>query len=65
MNRDGGIVPHWQGVLDNQGRIVVAICFNSDLGDSWEFADDPSYDEKFSALGIRIAVNYIAYAMTH
>ena len=65
MNRDGGIIPHWQGVFDDQGRVVVAICFNSDLGDSWEFADDPNYPEKYSALGIRMGVNYVVYALTH
>jgi hypothetical protein len=36
-----------------------------DLGVSWENADDPRYPEKFSALGIRIGVDYIIYAMTH
>jgi hypothetical protein len=56
---------HWRGIYDDKGRVMVAICFNMDLGDSWEWADDPRYDEKFSALGIRIAVNYVAYAMTH
>jgi hypothetical protein len=35
-----------------------------DLGDSWEHADNPQYPEKFSALGIRIGVNYVVYAMT-
>ena len=30
-----------------------------------DFADDPTYDERYSALGIRIAVNYITYGMTH
>jgi hypothetical protein len=55
----------WRGVRDEKGRIMVAICHNMDLGDSWEHADDPEYPEKFSALGIRIAVNYITYAMTH
>jgi hypothetical protein len=44
---------------------MVAICANMDLGDSWEWADYPRYDEKFSALGIRIGVNYVVYAMTH
>ncbi len=44
---------------------MVAISCNSDLGDSWEWADDPSYPEKYSALGIRIGVNYVMYAMTH
>jgi Domain of unknown function (DUF4159) len=39
--------------------------FNSDIGDSWEWADDPHYLEKFSALGIRIGVNYIVYSMSH
>lgn len=56
---------HWRGIYDDKGRVMVAICFNMDLGDSWEWADDPRYDEKFSALGIRIAVNYVTYAMTH
>jgi Domain of unknown function (DUF4159) len=55
----------WRGVVDKSGRILVGITFDSDLGDSWEFADDPRYDERFSALGMRIGVNYIIYAMTH
>ena len=46
-------------------RLMVAICHNMDLGDSWENADDPKYPERFSALGIRIGVDYIIYAMTH
>jgi hypothetical protein len=45
--------------------VAVAIVANSDLGDSWEWADDPSYPEKWSGLGIRIAVNYISYALSH
>ena len=56
---------HWRGIYDDKGRIMIAISFNSDVGDSWEWADDPWYPEKFSALGIRIGVNYIVYAMTH
>ena len=60
-----GYTPAWRGVYDDKGRLMVAICHNMDLGDSWEHADDPEYPEKFSALGIRIAVNYIHYAMTH
>jgi len=60
-----GTVAHWLGVYDDQGRVMVAISFNSDIGDSWEWADDPGYPEKFSSLGIRIGVNYVVYAMTH
>jgi hypothetical protein len=57
--------PHWRGIYDNKGRLMVAICHNMDLGDSWEHADNPQYPERFSDLGIRIGVNYVIYAMTH
>ena len=61
----GGDAAHWRGIYDDHGRLMVAICHNMDLGDSWENADDPRYPEKYSALGIRIGVNYIVYSMTH
>ena len=60
-----GKVPHWRGIYDDHGRVMVAICFNMDLGDSWEHADNPLYPQKFSDLGIRIGMNYLIYAMTH
>lgn len=63
--QNDGAVPYWRGIYDDKGRLMVAIVMNSDLGDSWEFADDPDYPEKYSALGIRIGVNYIVYSMTH
>ena len=56
---------HWRGIYDDQGRVMVAISFNSDLGDAWEWADDPWYPAKFSDLAIRLGVNYVVYAMTH
>jgi hypothetical protein len=65
QERARGTVAHWLGVYDDAGRVMVAISFNSDLGDSWEWADDPRYPEKYSALGIRIGVNYVVYALTH
>jgi len=60
-----GAPAHWRGIYDDHGRVMVAICHNMDLGDSWENADDPQYPQKFSALGIRIGVNYLVYAMSH
>jgi hypothetical protein len=60
-----GFEARWRGIYDDKGRLMVAICHNMDLGDSWEHADNPRYPEKYSALGIRIGVNYITYAMTH
>jgi hypothetical protein len=55
----------WRGIYDDRGRLMVAITFQSDVGDSWEWADAPYYPEKYAALGIRIGVNYVVYAMTH
>jgi outer membrane biogenesis lipoprotein LolB len=61
----GGDTPRWRGIYDEHGRLMVAICHNMDLGDSWENADDPRYPQKFSALGIRLGVDYVVYSMTH
>jgi len=63
--RNDGYTAHWRGIYDDRGRLMVAIAFNSDLGDSWEWADDSDYPEEYSALGIRIGANYIVYSMTH
>jgi hypothetical protein len=63
--RRDGADPHWRGVLDDEGRVMVAISFNNDLGDSWQYADDPEYPQEDTNLGIRIGVNYAIYAMTH
>jgi len=56
---------HWRGIYDDHGRLMVAICHNMDLGDSWEHADNPEYPQEYSALGLRIGINYVVYAMTH
>ncbi len=60
-----GYQARWRGIYDDKGRLMVAICHNMDLGDAWEYADDPRYDEKFAALAFRIVSNYIVYSMTH
>jgi hypothetical protein len=60
-----GVNPEFRAVYDDRGRIIAAICHNMDLGDSWENADEPTYPQKFSALGLRIGINYIVYSMTH
>jgi hypothetical protein len=64
-NGPTGMGAHWRAIYDDKGRILVAISYNSDVGDAWEWADDPYYPEKFSDLAIRLGVNYIVYAMTH
>jgi hypothetical protein len=63
--RAEGTVAHWLGIYDDKERLMVAACFNSDMGDSWEWADVAQYPEKYSALGLRLGVNYVVYSMTH
>ncbi|HYT07747.1 MAG TPA: DUF4159 domain-containing protein [Rugosimonospora sp.] len=58
-------VPKWRGIRDDKGRIMVAICHNSDVGDAWEWADSPDYPEPATSMAYRIAINYIIYGMTH
>lgn len=64
-NGPDSIGAHWRAIYDDKGRVMVAISYNSDLGDAWEWADDPYYPEKFSGFAIRLGVNYVTYAMTH
>jgi hypothetical protein len=58
-------VPKWRAIRDDQGRIVIAICHNSDVGDAWEWADSPDYPERPLSLAYRLGINFIVYGMTH
>jgi hypothetical protein len=60
-----GYDPHWRGIYDDEGRLMVIINFNMDLGDAWEHADTPEYALQYTNLAYKYAVNYITYAMTH
>ena len=57
--------PRWRGVYDKQGRLMVAINYNMDLGDAWEHTDDPVYPLPMTSLAYRFGINYLIYAMTH
>ena len=60
-----GVVPHWRAIYDDRGRIMVAICFNQDNGDAWEWADHPQYPERAASQAYRMGLNYIIYSMSH
>lgn len=60
-----GTHPAWRAIADDRDHMVVAINFNTDVGDAWEFADVPYYPEQMTALAYRYGINYIVYAMTH
>ena len=60
-----GYEAKWRGIYDDHGRLMVVICHNMDLGDAWEWSDDPRYPEKWASLAYRIAVNYFMYDLSH
>jgi hypothetical protein len=60
-----GFDPHWRGIYDDDGRIMVVINHNMDLGDAVEHSDTPQYPQEYSAEAMRLFINYILYAMTH
>ena len=63
--RNDGAVPHWRAILDDEGRVMVMIAFNNDLGDSYQWADDPEYPAAGASLGLRMGVNMAVYALSH
>ena len=60
-----GYVPHVRAIFDDDGRLLVLINWNTDLGDAWEWAEDPWYPLAYSNFAYQMAVNAIIYAMSH
>jgi hypothetical protein len=60
-----GYIPHLKAIFDDRGRLLVLISWNSDLGDAWEWADDPYYPRVYSNYAVRLGVNMVLYGMTH
>jgi Domain of unknown function (DUF4159) len=57
--------PYALAIFDDDRRPMVMINFNTDLGDAWEWADDPTYPHFYSGFAYRMGINFIVYAMTH
>jgi hypothetical protein len=53
------------GFNDSKGRLAMVICYANDIGDYWEFIDQPRYAVKPSAEALKLGVNIALYSMTH
>ncbi len=53
------------GIFDDEGRLMVVINGNTDLGDAWEWFERPEYPLQFSSFAVQMGVNFIVYAMSH
>lgn len=60
-----GYDPKLRGIFDERGRVMVVINWNTDLGDAWEWAENPYYPLKFSTYAYQMGVNFIIYGMSH
>lgn len=62
---DNSEVPYVRGIFDDEGRLMVVINQNTDLGDAWEWAEDPYYPLDYSTYATEVGINTVVYAMTH
>ena len=54
-----------RAVLDDDGRVMVLINWNSDIGDGWEHTYHPMYPTRYANMAYRLGINYLMYALTH
>jgi hypothetical protein len=55
----------YHGYYDDKGRLLMIINHDNDLGDFWEWIDQPMYPLAPSTEALRLGVNYFIYSMTH
>lgn len=63
----GGFVPHLRAILDDRGRPMVLVNWNTDMGDGVEWSNAEEYPSyvKYTAEAYRMFINEITYSLTH
>ena len=63
----GGFVAHLRAILDDSGRPMVLINWNTDMGDGVEWSNAAEYPGyvKYTADAYRMMINEIIYSLTH
>jgi hypothetical protein len=64
---EDGKTPHYRAIRDDQGRLMLLACHNTDLGDGWEEEmTNPDYFAEFSEpKAYPLALNILLYVLTH
>ncbi len=59
-------VPHFRGISDEGGRLMVFMSHNTDIADGWEReGEDQEFFHRFSIDAYAVGINVLIYAMTH
>ncbi len=53
------------GVEDKNGRLMIFLTRNCDLGDAWEWINDPRYPVQYGVTAYKVGMNVVTYAMSH
>jgi hypothetical protein len=63
----GGYVARLRTILDDTGRPMLFINWNTDMGDGWEWSNVEEYPGymKYTAMAYRMGINEVVYALTH
>ena len=60
------VQPHFRGIADENGRLMVVMTHNTDISDAWEReAEDPQFFFSFSPQGYAVGLDVVLYGMTH
>ncbi len=58
--------PYIRGILDEEGRLVMLMTYNTDIADGWEReGEDPRFLDAFSPAAYAVGINAALWAMTH
>ena len=52
-------------IVDDNGRVMVLINCNSDIGDGWEHTYDQWYPTQYANSAYQLGINYLIYSLTH
>lgn len=63
----GGFIGHLRGIMDDSGRPMVLINWNTDMGDGVEWSNAEEYQGyiKWTAQAYQMLINEVIYSLTH